>query len=443
VGVKVSSEETGPTSRKIWAEVESEEWKALEEGVLKKLQGSVSLPGFRRGKVPFDVLRKRYGGAVGEETVREFCKRVLKQMEEEGQRVVSVDQHTFDSRPGAGGLLTLWVEVLADFPVPNYRSILLEPFEDFVRPEEIDTAIERLRKQGASYKEVEREVCKGDYVKVSYRGTVDGTEIDTLPDVPKIWGIQKMTWEEADSLEHPCVPAIVTGILGMRKGESREVEMNFPAEFHIPQLAGQRAVYRVEVHDIREPQLPALDENFCRAQKVQNVEELRAAISKNLDERKRWAHRDRQRQIISDFLVRNVDCPLPKILLQSETEQVLQEMVNVFAGRGVNERELQNRKEALVEKAQTFACERLKMRFCLQKIADQENIRLEEKDLRQALVQEAVRQNLPVEEVVKELKRNSAERERFRRTAFQSKVLHFLHKELEEKADRGVSSGAV
>jgi trigger factor len=174
------------------------------------------------------------------------------------------------------------------------------------------------------------------------------------------------------------------------------------------------------------------------------MEELRAIVSKNLDEQKRWAHRNRQRQIISDFLIRHMmDCPLPKTLLQSETEEVLQEMVNVFAGRGVNERELQNRKEALVEKAQVFACERLKMRLCLQKIADRENVRLEEKDLRQALVQEAVRQKLPVEEVVKELKKNSAERERFRRTAFQSKVLHFLHQQLEEKVDRETSSVAV
>ncbi len=428
--MKANIENISPVSQKVNITVEPVNLKNAQETVFASLQQKLTLPGFRKGKVPFEILQKRYAKEIQDEIKRSLFNQALELLEKEQKvKIVGVEKYEF-SLNDTEGSLTLFIETLPGFTVPDYASLKLEPFSENVDEKDVDAFIERLRKQNASYEIVDRTVQKGDYVKLSYKGSIDSTLIESMPDVPKIWGTQKMTWEEAGNLDNPGVSAIIEGIVGMQKGQSKDLLMNFPSDFTVPTLVGQKAIYSVEVHEVREPKLPALDEAFCKQHQVKSLEELRESIAKTLKEQKALAYRNRQKQIISEFLTKNMDCVLPKSLLQAETEDVLQEMVNLFSGRGVNERTLKNQKDTLVEKAQAFAQERLKLKLCLQKIAEEENLRLEEKDLQQAILQEAVRQRLSVEKLVQWLKKNRLERDRLQRNAFQSKILHFIYNKI-------------
>jgi trigger factor len=384
----------------------------------------VSIPGFRKGKVPLSILERRYTDelregtryALTDEASDEVKKRIL-------QKIVGIDRREWSDRDYT---LTLWVEVLPDFVLPNYRSLRFVPFVDDVDDSEIDTAVDQLRRQEASYNLVDRAAELGDYVKISYHGTVDDVPIESLPNIPKIWGSQKMIWEEAGNSREGVV-AVVNGIVGLSAGQTKSVEMIFPDNFPIPPLAGQKAVYEVEVHEVHEAHLPELDGDFLKTHQVETVEALRSSIAEQLHRQKMHEYRHHQEMRIVDFFVKNVECDLPKSWVQLEMEGVLQSIVNALAERGLREEALEAHRAALVGRARTLAEERLKLQVCLEKVAEMENVNVEEVDIQEVLIQECSRRGISMEQLLHILKENKEDREWIRNAAFRAKLLRHMY----------------
>ena len=132
---------------------------------------------------------------------------------------------------------------------------------------------------------VEKAAEKGDYVRCSYEGTIEGQAIAELaPDAP-MYGKQSKTWEEAGSEDAPGVRAVIDGLVGMSAGEE-EVEMEFSSDFQVAALAGHSAKYSLEVEEVREKILPELDEAFFKSMQVKDEAELRSQIAQNISQQK-------------------------------------------------------------------------------------------------------------------------------------------------------------
>ncbi len=331
------------------------------------------------------------------------------------------------------GKLTLTVDIMPKFHIPEYKGIITEVPSGEVSNDEVDVAIEAMRGQRASYNEVDRAAQKGDFVRVSYFGTVDGTAISELvPDRP-IWGKQENTWEEAGAEETYGVKAVVDGIVQMSAGDRGGGDMEFPEEFEVPELAGKKAKYEFEVHEVRERVLPELNEELFKSLQVESLEMLKDRFYQSLEAEKRQrVVREKRRQITEELSAR-IEFPLPESAIESETDAAMEEIVRQNARRGVSEDEMDAHKEEIFANARRAAAARVKMSILLARIADEESIEVEEKDMQRYLAAEAMSTNARPEQLVKDLQNDPARLMSIRRTILANKTLDMLVEEASVK----------
>ena len=188
--------------------------------------------------------------------------------------ILKVDPGELSSESGVRVEVT--VDLEPEFEIPEYENFEVSVQPTDVSDEEIDKEINALRDQRASFDEVDREAKEGDYIKCSYEGKIDGNPVaEILPDKP-MYGKQTNTWEEAGQAKGLGVDAIAEGVIGMKSGDKKDVEASFDEDFEIAPLAGKTVSYDLEVHEVRE-KTPALDEEFFKSLKVENLKSSKTA----------------------------------------------------------------------------------------------------------------------------------------------------------------------
>ncbi len=435
--VNVTANDISETRKNLLVTVSGEEIASEEKTVLKTIAKQARVPGFRPGKAPENVIRQRYRRELGEELNRAVSRKVYqKALEDSELDVYSVvkfgDGETF--KPGEETTVEITVDVTPPFELPPYKGIQTTPPSTEVSDKDIDEAIERLRRERADFTVVERAAAQGDYVRLGYEGTVDGEPLEPkLGDEPRlrVWGKAESTWEEAgtDEAKQYGVPAIVDGILGMAAGGEKTVEHTFPDDFPVEDLRGKTAQYAVKVEEVRERRLPELDEGFLKSVQVESVEELKDRVLTDLENTKKREAENAKRQQIIDFLSQRVEFALPESAVESETQNVMGRIMVENMQRGIKEEEFEKNKEALHGQSEQIARRDLKVQLILARIAKDEEIKLEEEDLQQAIMAMASRQRTPVEEFVRELQKDRSKLLRIQRQVLFGKTLDFLVKE--------------
>ncbi len=435
--MNVTANDISETRKNLLVTVSGEEIASEEKTVLKTIAKQARVPGFRPGKAPENVIRQRYRREIGEELNRAVSRKVYQQaLEDSDFDVYSVvkfgEGETF--KPGEETTVEITVDVTPPFELPPYKGIQTTPPSTEVSDKEVDEAIERLRRERADFTVVERAAGQGDYVRLGYEGTVDGEPIEPkLGDEPRlrVWGKAESTWEEAgtDEAKQYGVPAIVDGIVGMAAGDEKTVEHTFPEDFPVEDLRGKTAQYAVKVEEVRERRLPELDETFLKSVQVESVEELKDRVLTDLETAKKREAENAKRQQIVDFLSQRVEFALPESAVESETQNVMGRIMVENMQRGIKEEEFEKNKEALHGQSEQIARRDLKVQLILTRIAKEEEIKLEEEDLQQAIMAMASRQRTPVEEFVRELQKDRSKLLRIQRQVLFGKTLDFLVKE--------------
>ena len=434
--MKAVIEPISSVSKKISITFEDTLYAKSEQEVLKKIQSNAMVPGFRKGKVPFDVLRKRYGELLDDEIKQSLLDQSVDYLAKQENLEIASLLNTEFVKPAEGGMcLTMEVEIVPTIDLPDYKSITLDKEDIHVEEAEIQDLIERLQKQQASYELVDREAKAQDYVQVSYEGYCGDKPVDDFEDVPALWRKQKSTWEEAANKVAPGIPELVDALVGMRAGNRKDVEVKFPDDFPVAELKKKAGRYVVEVKEVREVKLPALDEAFFKQYQVKDLEELKQFASKTLMDRKYQVYASQQKQRISEFLIKSVTCELPQAWVKRETEKVLQEMVDVFSSHGITDEKLTQEKEMVVQKAQSIADERIRLNLCFEKIAKQENLHLEGKDIEPVLIQEAMRRQIPAQKMLQMAQRDLKLRQDIQQKSMQAKMINWLFNQLAHKAE--------
>ena len=271
---------------------------------------------------------------------------------------------------------------------------------------------------------MERASEKGDYVKCSYEGSLDGKAVsEILPDKP-MYGKQANTWEEAGNQTGMGVDAIAEGVIGMSAGDKKEVKADFAKDFEVEALAGKSVTYQLEVHEVREKKAPALeDEEFLKSLKIESVDELKEKVTEQIKYRKDQENVNLKRKQITQNILDSEDFPLPQQAVEEESKAIFQNRIQQATQQGVKADEIEKSRDDWWKESQTQGQARVKLTLVLSKIAEEEKVSVEKEDLAQAATREAMMRREDPTKFIKELTQDRARLNRLREDIIYDKTL--------------------
>jgi len=426
--VNVTIEEVSPTRKTLVVTIPVEDISVAEKAILGDFAQSARLPGFRPGKAPGDLVRRRYTKEIGEELQRKVASQAYEHAVKESKlaifAAVGVDGGPVTA--GQPAQLKITVDVQPEFALPEYKGLPITVPASSVTDADVEAAINELRQQRADYAVVDRAAAAGDFVRLNYTGTINGKPIAEIAPDRTIYGTQHGTWEEAGSTTAPGVRAVIDGIIGLKAGDKKDVTHAFPADFEVPALAGQTASYALEVLEVREKIPAALDDAFLKSLQCESADQLRARVRDDLTSRKAEEALAASREQIVQALTAAVDFPLPESALETETQNLLRDFMERQMRAGVTEEEFEKRKDELFNNARAAAAHRVKVLMILLKIAEKEAIKVDNDDLNQRIMQEAIMTRQRPEQIVKRLEEDRSLLAQLQRAILHAKTLDFV-----------------
>ena len=423
------------TARKIaTVTFDAEEIKKKENEACREIGKIANIPGFRKGKAPVAVIRKKYNKELKDELTRKVStdayESILDNKEIKVYSILKVEPGDFSTDQGAAIEVTFDIE--PDIDLPDYDNFEVSAESDEVSDEDINNEINALRDQRASFDIADREAKAGDYIKCSYEGELDGKPVsEIVPDKP-MYGKQSNTWEEAGQAKGLGVDAIAEGVVGMKSGDKKDIKATFEDDFEIAPLAGKSVTYNLEVHEVREKKQPELNEEFFKSLKVENLEELKDKVLTDLESRKQREIQNSKRSQITQKILELPDFPLPQQAVEDESNSIFQQRAQRAIQQGAKQEEIETKKDELWQEAKTQGEARVKLTLILSKIAEQEKVEVTNEDLARAATQEAMMMRKDPTAYIKELSKDRRQLQRLRQDILHDKTLNLVAEKAKE-----------
>jgi len=434
--VNLEIKEAGDARKIVNVSFDLDEMSEKGNQVCKELSRIANIPGFRKGKAPEQVIRKKYATEIIQELNRKVStaayEAVLENKDIKVYSILKVDAG--DVQLGIPATVEVTVDIEPDFELPKYEEFELTTHPTEVKDEEVDKELDSLRDQRASFEEVERAIVEGDYVKCSYEGMLDGSPVaELLPDKP-MYGKQTNTWEEAGQAKGLGVDAIAQAVIGMKKEDKKEVDADFAKDFEVAPLAGKKVIYSLEIHEVREKKAPAVDdEEFLKALKVENVDDLKKKIKDDLLSRKERENIDGKRSQVTQKFLEIPDFPLPQQAVEDESKSIFQSNIQRAVQQGAKQEDMESKRDELWNEAQVQGKARVKITITLSRIAELEKIEVSNEDLAQAATREAMMMRADPQVYVQELAKDQARISRLRQDVLHDKTLELVASKAKEK----------
>ena len=394
------------TRKSLVINLDKEEVDAQHAEVVGEFVRQARLPGFRPGKAPAPLVIKRYSKEIADDFKQRLVTKAYRDALEKEKldvlNIVNVEEGKIEA--GNPAAITVTLDVRPDFKLPEYVGIPTQVPSTEPTDAEIDGVIQALRGDGADFKAAERPSAKGDFVKLSYEGSVDGRKISEFAGDKQLYAKVPQTWEEVEGANGGIIPGLGMVIGGLSKGGKKTVTIDFPAGFQpLPALAGKSAKYEIEVLEVRERILPELNEAFFKAHRVDDLEGLKSQVRSNLKLQKEHRNRGAQRSQVTQALADRVQFEPPASLVDAETQGVLRQFIQENMRRGVPEEQFEKDKKELFEGAKKAAVNRVKVQLILAKVAEAEKITVTDRDIDLFIRNEASRTNQRPDKIAKDL----------------------------------------
>ncbi len=418
------------TARKIaTVSFDATEVSKKESQACHEISRVANIPGFRKGKAPTSVIRKKFSRELKDELNRkistEAYEAVLAEKDLRIHSILKVDPGELD--PKSPATVEVTIDVEPDFELPEYEKFELDIQPIEINEDDVANELQSLCDQRASFEVVERKAEKGDYVKCSYEGKMGEVSVaELVPDKP-MYGKQSNTWEEAGQEKGLGVDAIAQAIIGMAKNEKTEIEAKFDEDFELSPLAGKTVSYSLEVHEIRQKKSPEPNsKEFLESLKVENLDSLKERIKDDLKSRKEQENLNAKRQQVTQKILEMPDFPLPQQAVEDESKNIFQGNAQRALQSGAKQEEIEEKRDELWKQSQTQAEARVKLTITLGRIAEKEKVEVKNEDLAQAATREAMMLRKDPAEYVKELSQDRVRLNRFRLDILHDKTLELL-----------------
>lgn len=337
--MQVTVEKTDGLERRLHVEVPEERLEGEINDRLQSMRRTARVPGFRPGKVPLKVVAQRYGQRVRAEVVGEMLQSTFYDaVTRENLRPAGRPTfHPVEAGPGRGLSYTAVFEVYPELGPPRVEGLKVKRPRAEVTEADVARVIEELRRQRRTWEPVERAAGNGDRVVMDFEGRVGGETFEggSGAQVPVELGAGRM------------LAGLEEGLMGAQAGDERTLELRFPEDYRVPELAGQPVSFQVRVHAVQEPVLPALDEAFARSLGVEEggLEALRAAVRRNMERELRETIEARTKQAVLDALLEANTVEPPKALVDEEAGRMCALRQAELAQQGIDAEQLGLRPE--------------------------------------------------------------------------------------------------
>ena len=374
--------EKNPCVISLTVKADAEEIKGEARKVLNTFIREAQIPGFRKGKVPVELIRKNFEKELQQET-QGACFRAFypKAVEESKLKVLALEGVTEMKLNETDGMeFTALVEVRPEYKLPKYKGLAIEQKEAKVEEAAVEEQLESMRKMFAKYEDGKEgeAVGDGDFVQFDYKGTLDGQPLSEI--VPDQKAICEATGFWAQVEEGRFLPEILEALKGMKAGEEKkDVTVKFPKDAAPEPLKGKKVSYELKVSMFRKRSLPD-DAGLAEAAKVESVEKLRADIRERLEKQATEAEINRRRDQAIELLLKKVDFDVPPSLVQRQAEVYLGQLAQQMQYAGVTNEYIEQNREKILKDAGERAEKQVRLSYILLDIADAEKIEVDEKD---------------------------------------------------------------
>jgi trigger factor len=391
-------------------EVEPERVNKAIDQVLHEFAQNVRVPGYRQGKAPRSVVEKKFKKQIREELEGKLLRETTREaIAEKKLRVLQIS-NVEDLQLGEDKRMSFTATVVTqpEFELPSYAGLVLEAKSAELTEAEIDESIENLREQAADFTDVAgRAAAMGDYVVVSYEGTIDGKPVhESFPKAGKPLSGNDEFWIKMT--EEAFFPGYCAHLVGVNPGETREFDIEVPSDFPVEGMPGVKIHYKVGLKSIKEKVLPELNDDFAQSVlKGKTLAELRELAREELGRQKTASVEAAKRNDVMKQLLASFECELPANMVRGETQRILGELVRENQARGVAEEVLKENQKELIGVASQNAREKLKGTFLLLRIAEAEGLGVSREEIFGRIAALAERYKMTFEKMIKELEKSN------------------------------------
>lgn len=363
VDITVPADEVG----KKWSEVSRE------------FARSARIPGFRQGKAPLSVVQKKYEsdirGEIVDRLLPEFAGKVLKETRLHAvgsPHIVRMDELRTDE----DFAFTVGFEIFPEFELAEWRGLVAREQPTEVDDEEVAAEIERLRTHAGTLSPVEGAIAKGHRVTIDVTASGEGLETRTTEDY---------TFEAGDS----ALPELDGLIIGKKPGDELSFDKTWDETAPNQEVRGKTVRYEVTVKDVKNLELPDIDDDLAKSLNYDDLEQLKSSVRKNIEMRKAREARAQRRAELATALVEQYDFEVPQAMVEEELERSIQEYLRFLASQGVDPRYAEIDWQQLQQDMREESVRRVRRILVLDRIAEAEAVEVSDDEMRDYVHQDA------------------------------------------------------
>jgi trigger factor len=389
MNMKVQVEEVSPIKKKLTVEVELEQIRKEWDSVAKNFNKKVKLKGFRTGKIPVTVLVKYYGPQIEEEVVSQLINRTYPEALKETE-VIPITMPELDYPPldkEAPFIYTATIEIKPEVSISEYKGLEVKKGLVNITAEDVE---KRLTTIQTSHGELisldqDRPLMKGDFGVINYKSFMDGKEVTggSAQNFDLEIGAGYFNAEFEKALE------------GMKKGEHKEFEIDFPEDFGNQSLAGKKVHYQVELQEIKTRNLPELNDSFAQnlGKDFSSLDDLRDKIRNDLEQEENHKADLKLKEDLTDGLITKAEFEIPEALVNQEIRQMMLRIEQDLSRQGLSWEKAGLDPSSLMERFRPPAQKLARKKLILEKVAQLESITVSPEEIEAELQRIALNVN--------------------------------------------------
>jgi trigger factor len=429
--MNVQVEDLGKNMVKLTVEVDADAVAAALKAAYNKQKNKISIPGFRKGKVPQAMIEKMYGPEIFYD---DAANAMLQEnyplaLDESGVDVVSQPTVSVTQlEKGKPFIFTAEVAKRPEVTLGKYNGVTVTKIDTSVSDEEVDAEIEQQRNINARNVTVtDRAVAEGDTAVIDFEGFVDGVAFEG----------GKGENHPLEIGSHSFIDTFEEQLVGKNTGDEVEVNVTFPEQYQAPELAGKPALFKVKINEIRAKELPELNDEFAQdVSEFDTLAEYREDTKKKLQERKENAAKGTKEDEAIAKIIDKSKMDIPEAMIDTQAENMVEEFAQRIASQGMSmEQYLQytgSSVDKLKEQVRPEALQRIQSSLVLEQIAKEENLTASDEDVDAEIEQMATMYGMKAEDLKTYM--GESERESMKRDIAVRKAVDFVMANVKERA---------
>lgn len=396
--MKFETKESSPCVMALSVKAEADETKAPYQKVLNVFMREASIPGFRKGKVPLNIIKQKFQQEIAHECQQacfsEFYPKALKESGLDAVNLQNVTDVLFT--PETGFSCTALVEVKPTFDLPKYKKLAIKAGDATVTDEQVTERLESFRKAFAKFEDAKEgdAIAEGDFVQFDYAGALDDKAktplAEVAPDQKAVCGATGF-WTQLE--EGRFLPEILDALKGMKAGETKDdVKVKFPKDNAPEALKGKKCVYTITVKGFRRRTLPD-DATFAADAKAESLDALRAQIREQMEKDAAAAELENRKGQAIELLLKKADFAVPPSLVQRQIQSYLQDLAQRAQYSGMSADYIEQNRDKILADAEANAVRQVRLSYILLGIAKAENIEATDADVNAGLEKMAAGSN--------------------------------------------------